>query len=79
MSYSITQLLTKVASQSDTVEFSEVMQVITDNYQYTPTRFSNGELINEIGTNEGNLAFLTFAIPPKLQTLREITLMRLNI
>ena len=68
MRYSIEALLNKVNLTPDTVEFSEVMQVITDNYQYTPTRFSNGDLINEAGTNEGSCKLFAFA---KLQTLSE--------
>jgi len=68
MRYSIETLLNKVNLTPDTVEFSEVMQVITDNYQYTPTRFSNGDLINEAGTNEGSCKLFAFA---KLQTLSE--------
>ncbi len=68
MSYSIAQLLTKIAEQSETVEFTEVMQVILDNYQYTPTRFTNGELINETGTNEGSCKLFAFA---QLQGLPE--------
>lgn len=61
MRYSIEQLLTKVAEQGETVEFSEVMQVVTDNYQYSPSRFTNGELINEAGTNEGSCKLFSFA------------------
>jgi hypothetical protein len=68
MSDSIAKLLVKIAEQGDSIEFSEVMEVITDNYQYTPTRFSNGELINEMGTNEGSCKLFSFA---QLQGLSE--------
>ena len=61
MSYSIAQLLKKIIEQGDTVEFTEVMQVIADNYQYTASRFSNGELINIAGTNEGSCKIFAFA------------------
>jgi len=61
MTYSIAQLLTKIVEQSDSVEFSEVMQVISDNYRYTPTRFNNGALSNEKGANEGSCKLFAFA------------------
>jgi len=43
------------------IEFSQVMQVIADNYQYQPTTFTNGELVNDSGTNEGSCKIFYFA------------------
>lgn len=41
------------------------MKVITDNYHYTPTRFSNGldrdVIVNEARTNEGSCKIFAFA------------------
>jgi hypothetical protein len=46
------------------VSFDETIAVITDNYQYHPTEFSNGFhehiLINQAGTNEGSCKIFAF-------------------
>lgn len=68
MSNSVKALLVKIIEQGEQVEFNEVMQVITDNYQYKASRFSNGELVNEAGSNEGSCKLFTFA---KLNGLTE--------
>jgi hypothetical protein len=36
---SIEELLEKLRTDRDSVEFKEVMQTISDNYDYKPTRF----------------------------------------
>ncbi|WP_432473246.1 HopJ type III effector protein [Amphritea sp. HPY] len=46
---------------SDTLDFEDTMAVIEANYQYTPTRFSNGSVTNEAGTNEGSCKIFAFA------------------
>ena len=47
------------------VSFDETIAVITENYQYHPTEFSNGLnehiLINQAGTNEGSSKIFAFA------------------
>ncbi len=57
---------------AEPVEFDEVMNVIAENYQYSPSRFVNGVdddcVINEAGTNEGSHKIFTFA---KLNDLTE--------
>lgn len=55
------ELLTQLNQQDINIEFSQVMQVITDNYQYQGAQFINGELINEAGTNEGSCKIFYFA------------------
>jgi hypothetical protein len=52
------------------VEFNEVMAVISANYHYQPCTFSNGELINQSGANEGSCKIFAFA---KLHGLSEQT------
>ena len=44
------------------------MQVIEDNYTFTPTTFTNGEVQNKAGQNSGSCKLLAFA---KLQKLTE--------
>ena len=47
------------------VSFDETMTVITENYHYQATEFSNGlnehTLINQAGTNEGSCKIFAFA------------------
>jgi hypothetical protein len=49
----------------DKIEFDQVMQVIEENYNYMPTRFTNGEgcvqVTNEAGSNEGSCKIFSFA------------------
>ncbi|MDD5037653.1 MAG: HopJ type III effector protein [Methylococcaceae bacterium] len=43
------------------VSFQDSIAVIAANYEYTPTRFVNGSLINEAGVNEGSCKLFYFA------------------
>ena len=43
------------------VSFQDSITVIAANYRYTPTRFANGDVINEAGTNEGSCKLFYFA------------------
>lgn len=65
----IRDLIAQVRSAADSIEFSEVMTVINDNYNYTPTTFRNGNIVNEAGTNEGSCKIFYFA---QLSALSEI-------
>ncbi|GAA0819178.1 HopJ type III effector protein [Colwellia asteriadis] len=47
--------------QEDIVSFEQVMQVIAQNYHYSPVTFTNGTLLNEAGTNEGSCKIFAFA------------------
>ena len=58
---SLNALLANIKQAQHPIEFAQVMQVIADNYQYQPTAFSNGELVNESGTNEGSCKIFYFA------------------
>jgi CRISPR/Cas system CSM-associated protein Csm5 (group 7 of RAMP superfamily) len=58
---SIEELLEKLRTDRDSVEFKEVMQTISDNYDYKPTRFYNGAVVNEAGENEGSCKIFAFA------------------
>ena len=58
---SVENLLTKIKQQPERVEFSEVMEVIAQYYQYQPTTFNNDDLVNLAGTNEGSCKVFSFA------------------
>lgn len=61
----IEALIEKLRSSPNTVEFTEVINCIAANYDYTPSRFSNGgdedAVINDVGTNEGSCKIFAFA------------------
>lgn len=54
-------LLSQIKQATQNVEFEQVMQVINDNYHYHATAFTNGELVNDAGTNEGSCKIFYFA------------------
>lgn len=66
------ELLTKLANQAESVTFDEVIATITNNYHYSPCRFSNGiegdSVISEAGSNEGSCKIFAFG---KLNGLSE--------
>lgn len=47
--------------ENETLDFEDTMAVIEANYLYTPVQFSNGDQINEAGTNEGSCKIFAFA------------------
>lgn len=62
----VTDLLHQLSSNAGAVSFERVMQVINNNYSYTPAIFSNGEIVNEAETNEGSCKIFYFASLNKL-------------
>jgi DNA gyrase/topoisomerase IV subunit B len=64
----LADLVTDIKQQEQNIEFEQVMQVIKDNYHYQPATFTNGELTNEAGTNEGSCKIFYFA---QLNTLSQ--------
>ncbi|MGZ4970825.1 MAG: HopJ type III effector protein [Methylobacter sp.] len=61
---SLASFLEKVKN-NENVGFDETIAVITENYQYQPTEFSNGLdeklLVNQAGANEGSCKIFAFA------------------
>tara|TARA_B110000503_G_C6827113_1_gene281242 strand:- start:214 stop:561 length:348 start_codon:yes stop_codon:yes gene_type:complete len=56
------QFLKQLASAPNTIEFKQVMDLIEQYYEYSPTSFRNGpEVYNEAGTNEGSCKIFAFA------------------
>lgn len=58
-------LITTLQKQPTSIEFADVIALIGERYNYTPTRFSNGQgddtVINEAGSNEGSCKVFAFA------------------
>lgn len=62
------QFFTTLKNTPDSIQFSDTIAVIDSNYEFTPTRFKNGALINEAGQNSGSCKIFSFA---KLHSLPE--------
>ena len=65
---SITALINKLNTEPATVNFNDVINVIETNYNYQPTRFINGDAVNEAATYEGSCKIFAFALLNKLST-----------
>jgi len=46
--------LKRLKSAPHTIEFSETMALIDEVYEFSPTAFRNGALVNEAGQNNGS-------------------------
>jgi hypothetical protein len=61
----IDELLEKINTRPDQIDFAEVIETIDSGYRYTPAGFSNGKgsnaVINEAGSNEGSCKIFAFA------------------
>lgn len=70
----VNELLAKLRANPESIEFSEVIGVIDQCYDYTPTRFSNGSLVNAAGTNEGSCKIFAFAQLNNLSEMETLAL-----
>lgn len=62
----IQQFKTKLKTNPTKITFLETMQVIEENYNFTPTAFTNGEIKNKAGENSGSCKLFAFAIHQQL-------------
>jgi hypothetical protein len=65
---SITEFLNKLRNQPQDITFANTIALIESHYTFTPTRFSNGDVVNEAGANSGSCKLFAFA---QLQQLTE--------
>lgn len=70
----IEELIEQIRTAPDSVEFDEVMHVIEENYDYSPTGFTVGDVINEAGSNEGSCKILHFAQQNNLSEVETLVL-----
>lgn len=56
------QLIEQLESAPEAIEFDQVITVISEYYDYQPTGFSNGDVTNEAGTNEGSCKLFAFGL-----------------
>ncbi len=68
----------KQIKNNETVSFDQTIAIITENYIYQPTEFSNGladnQLINAAGSNEGSCKIFAFAQLNKLNQQQTLNL-----
>jgi hypothetical protein len=69
---SVDELIEKINTDPESINFTEVINTIENTYHYIPTRFHNGTgeqaATNEAGTNEGSCKIFAFG---KLHNLNE--------
>jgi len=54
-------LLQQLNESPDSVAFNDTISVIDSLYEFTPTSFKNGSLLNEAGKNNGSCKLFSFA------------------
>lgn len=54
-------LLDQISLSPESIIFSDVIAYIDTNYNFTPTRFTNGNTVNEAGQNNGSCKIFSFA------------------
>lgn len=56
-----TNFLEKVTYSPETIDFTETIAVVDENYNFIPTTFKNGDVLNEAGKNSGSCKLFAFA------------------
>jgi len=64
----ITAFLERLQEHPTSITFQDTIQVVEENYDFTPTAFKNGNQFNKAGENNGSCKIFAFA---KLQNLSE--------
>jgi hypothetical protein len=54
--------LKQLEQNPEQIEFSETMAVIEENYNFTPSAFTNGNTVNEADTNNGSCKIFSFGL-----------------
>ena len=57
----ISQFISKVKEQPQQLSFEDTMKVIEEHFDFTPSAFKNGEVVNKEGENSGSCKLLSFA------------------
>jgi hypothetical protein len=57
----IQELLDKIKANPQNLQFSEIILFVDENYVFTPTKFTNGDAVNEAGQNSGSCKVFSFA------------------
>jgi len=57
----IITFLNRIKTSPETIGFNETIAVIDAHYEFTPTTFKNGDVINDAGKNSGSCKLFAFA------------------
>ncbi|MDD2721207.1 MAG: HopJ type III effector protein [Gallionella sp.] len=57
----LNSFLQRLNDAPDSIAFTDTIALIESLYDFTPTRFSNGELTSEAGQNSGSCKIFSFA------------------
>ena len=55
------ELLAMLCNAPEQIAFQSVIDTIDTHFDYQPTRFTNGNVVNEPGSNEGSCKIFAFA------------------
>ncbi len=53
-------LLNQLKTSPETIDFKEVLAFIEEHYDFTPTKFTNGNTVNEADQNNGSCKIFSF-------------------
>lgn len=62
----VAELVQKIKTQAENIQFSEIIETVDAKYTFTPTAFKNGETMNEANQNNGSCKVFSFAKNQKL-------------
>ncbi|WP_294240139.1 HopJ type III effector protein [uncultured Chryseobacterium sp.] len=54
-------LFESLEKSADDIQFNDVIAFIDEHYDFTPTKFTNGNAVNEAGQNNGSCKVFSFA------------------
>ncbi|WP_312090238.1 HopJ type III effector protein [Chryseobacterium sp.] len=54
-------ILEQLKNSSESIDFKEVIAFIDEKYDFTPTKFTNGNTVNEANQNNGSCKVFSFA------------------
>ena len=57
----LTEFLHQVTTEPLSVEFEQTIAVIDSSFTFTPTAFTNGDISNDAGQNNGSCKIFAFA------------------
>lgn len=63
-----------IIANPKSITFQEVISIIDENYDFTPTAFQNGKTFNEVNQNNGSCKLFSFALLNQLSKEQTLTL-----
>jgi hypothetical protein len=66
------EFLNKLKNTPEEVSFGDTINIIDTYYNFSPSRFTNGDVINEAGENSGSCKVFSFAQHHKLSKVETL-------